>query len=241
MSDFPRPTYEERIANMTERALTPAALAALTPRGRIIALAVSIEGVGADAAPDGHTNFWYDLVCPELATFRTQRLYQNPPDWDRKSSCALVVRSLARRAGYRRVCLGLDAYGDRHPYQDQMAIADVLEWAGTSNPRRPGKGYVLAGLQPPPPGCIAYMGEDGGDHVEAIVDVVDGHTIAIAGGQTVPTDGTKQCVLRRRRRIVPEGNRIVLVSADGSRKVLQGWVDPDLLDPPDAMPTYDFV
>lgn len=239
--DFPRPTYDERIANMTERALTPAALAALTPRGRIIALATSIEGVGADAAPDGHTNFWFDMVCPELASFRSQRLYQNPPDWEKKSSCGLVVRSLARRAGYRRVCLGLDAYGERHPYEDQMALANVLEWGGTSHPRRPGKGYVLAGTEPPPPGCIAYMGEGGTDHVEAVVGIEDGYVLSIAGGQTCPEDGSKQCVLRRRRRVVVEGARLALVDATGRRKVLQGWIDPDLLDAPDAAPTYDFV
>lgn len=239
-----RPSYSDRIANLTERCVPFASLS--DARARLGAIADTTEGLGADPAPEGQPNFWYDLVCPEHSEFRDKRMYENMPDWDRKSSCALVARSHLRRLGARSQHLGLDAEGVRYPYEDETAVENVYQVGGTSSPHTPGAAWVVAADAPPPENVVCLIGEGGAEHVfiprkVVIATPTSGQIESLDGGQLVATipnthpPAGYQGILRKTRSYVIERGRVFI----GGRPLI-GWLDPNLLELP-APPTYDFI
>jgi len=238
-SSTPRLSYGDRLANLTERAVDLASLP--DARARLGALADTIEALGADPAPDGQPNFWFDIVCPEATSFKSNRLYQNMMDWNIKSSCALVERSTLRRLGKRAPELGLDASGTQHAYMDGRAVENIYVVGGTSNPNTAGDAWVVAGTEPPPVGVICLIGEGGAEHVFTTRVVTDTLIESIDGGQVIGTiPGTNppkgyQGIERKQRSWAVQGSHIFV---DGRRLI--GWLDPNLLTL-EAATTYDLI
>ncbi len=226
-----RPSFDDIIAGLTEKALTEAQLASLAPADRMIALVSSISGLGAERTPEGMLELYLDVVCPERKTL-TANVYRDVNYWRTASGCALVGRSLLRRFGVRSAVVGLEAPNTPRAYIVGRAVSDVVQ-AGIDQ-----KAWVTDQVNPPP-GSLVVIGTGLATHVTVLVSPVgEGGTYqCVDGGQVASAEGQLQlqCILPKTRQITRSAGKLYHAG-----RVQIGFVDPDKLQP-QMPPTMDLV
>lgn len=232
-----RVSFDDVIANLTEKAPSREQLAALSPGECLAALARSVVGLSAERAPAEKCDLYLDVICPERKAFASSATYKDINYWRTVSACALVARSVLRRYGIRSRYVGLEEGDVPRAYNIGRAVSDLVQVGIDQN------AWVNDPV-PPPLGAIVVIGTGIATHAFINVATVGDDMVceSVDGGQVVAAESLPgkpvlqlQGILGKRRQISRTG---AALSHDGRIQI--GFIDPDRLKPA-AQPTFDLL